>query len=162
MIFRAQTDDFTKGVGLAGIAFRMEKEVTDETWSLTAKLGCIDLIRSGVTTSTVSGTAPTGSPARSTNRVARSDRLQGLRREARKPNVQDYTRYPKIGESHLQDSVAFAEKWHKAANGRVTAKSARTPPIPVRRLHKTARKKADRLRLGMHVHTAQAQRRWTT
>lgn len=62
LIFRSQTDG-SNAVGLYKVAFRMEKEVTDETWSLTAKLGCLDLIRSGVTTI---GTAPTGWPARST------------------------------------------------------------------------------------------------
>lgn len=159
LIFRSQTDG-SNAVGLYKVAFRMEKEVTDETWSLTAKLGCIDLIRSGVTTINDIWYCPAG--------LARAVDQMGLRAviaykvfDVKLENLMtnDYTRYPKIGESRLQDGVAFAEKWHKGANGRVTAKiGTHATDTCSPELHKTARKEADRLGIGMHIHTAQAQR----
>ena len=55
--------------------------------------------------------------------------------------------------------VAFAEQWHKGANGRVTAKiGTHATDTCSPELHKAARKEADRLGIGMHIHTAQAQR----
>jgi 5-methylthioadenosine/S-adenosylhomocysteine deaminase len=50
LVFRSQTDDFSGGVALYTVAFRMEKEISEDEWHDLAALGCIDMLKSGVTT----------------------------------------------------------------------------------------------------------------
>lgn len=50
LVFRSQTDDHDVGRALYGVAFPTERDMIDEDWRLLARLGCCDLLRSGVTT----------------------------------------------------------------------------------------------------------------
>jgi 5-methylthioadenosine/S-adenosylhomocysteine deaminase len=159
LIFRSQTDG-NNAVGLYKVAFRMEKDVSDETWSLTAKLGCIDLIRSGVTTINDIWYCPDGL-ARAVDQIGLRAVIANKVFDVKLENlvINDYTRYRDLGETRLRAGVAFAEQWHKGANGRVIAKmGTHATDTCSPELHKIARKEADRLGLGMHIHTAQAQR----
>ncbi len=159
LIFRSQTDG-SNAVGLYKVAFRMEKEVSDETWSLAARLGCVDLIRSGVTTINDIWYCPDG--------LARAVDQMGLRAviaykvfdvKLEELLNNDYTRYPKVGEERLKAGVAFAEQWHREAGGRVIAKiGTHATDTCSPELHKVARQEADRLGIGMHIHTAQSER----
>jgi 5-methylthioadenosine/S-adenosylhomocysteine deaminase len=159
LIFRSQTDG-PNALGLYKVAFRMEKEVPDEVWNLTARLGCIDLLRSGVTTINDIWYCPQG--------LAEAVEEIGLRAviahkifDVKLENLlhNDYTRYPKDGEARLKAGVTFAERWHNAADGRITAKmGTHATDTCAPELHKIARKEADRLGIGMHIHTAQSER----
>jgi 5-methylthioadenosine/S-adenosylhomocysteine deaminase len=159
LIFRSQTDG-PNARGLYEVAFRMEKEVLDEAWSLTARLGCIDLLRSGVTTINDIWYCPEG--------LAKAAEETGLRAviaqkifDVKLENLlyNDYTRYPKDGEARLKAGVAFAERWHKGAGGRIIAKmGTHATDTCSPELHKAARQEADRLGIGMHIHTAQSER----
>jgi 5-methylthioadenosine/S-adenosylhomocysteine deaminase len=159
-VFRSQTDDQGGGVGLYTIAFRMEKEIAAEEWRDLAWLGCVDMLKSGITTLNDIWYAPemlaeaveaTGLRADIANKIF-DVHLEELHRG-------DYTRDPARGAARLRHGVDFVARWHGKAKGRIrgrigTHASDTCGPA----LHKAAREEADRLGVGMHIHTAQSQR----
>lgn len=162
LIFRSQTDDFTAGQALYTIAFRMEKDISPEEWHDLALLGCMDMLKSGITTINDIWYSP--------ERLALAVKDSGLRAviankifDVRMEELYrgDYTRYPAIGEQRLRDGVEFVERWHNRADaqnrilGRIATHASDTCS---RELHQTARAEADRLQVGMHSHTAQSAR----
>jgi hypothetical protein len=69
----------------------------------------------------------------------------------------DYTHHPDIGKERLRDGVAFAERWHGAADGRITARiGTHATDTCSAELLRTARAEANRLGIGMHIHAAQS------
>lgn len=158
IVFRSQTDDYTAGAVLTSLAFRMEKDVTDEEWGALGDLGCIEMLKAGVTTINDIWYSPW--------RLAESVERSGLRAQiankvfdVRLENLHggDYTRYTEIGEKRLRDGVEFAKKWNSAAGGRI---ATRLGPHAVDTLrpefHKEVRAEATRLGIGLHIHTAQS------
>ena len=162
LIFRSQTDGKST-VGLYKVAFRMEREITEDSWSLTGMVGCIDMIRSGITTMNDIWYNPDG--------LARAVEATGLRAfiankvfDVKLENLMydDYTRYPEIGEARLRDGVRFAEEWHGRTGGRIMARmGTHATDTCERGLHIEARREADRLGIGMHIHAAQSEREQT-
>lgn len=159
LIFRSQTDGKST-VGLYKVAFRMEREITEDSWSLTGMLGCIDMLRSGITTINDIWYDPEG--------LARSVEATGLRAfiankvfDVKLENLMydDYTRYPEIGAARLRRGVDFAETWHGRAEGRIMARmGTHATDTCDKGLHVEARSEADRLGIGMHIHAAQSVR----
>lgn len=161
LIFRSQTDDATGGVGLYSVAFRMEKDVTDEEWAALAELGCLDLLRAGVTTINDLWYAPA--------RLAEVVERCGLRADIAQKvfdvqlenlHVGDYSRNA-LGERRLREGAAFAAAWHGRAGGRIRARiGTHASDTCAPALHQAARREATRLGVGMHIHTAQSQREY--
>jgi 5-methylthioadenosine/S-adenosylhomocysteine deaminase len=159
-VFRSQTDDQGGGAALYTIAFRMEKEIGDEEWRDLAWLGCLDMLKSGITTLNDIWYAP--------DRLAEAVDALGLRADIahkvfdvhlEELHEGDYTRHPEIGAARLRDGVAFAERWNGKAGGRVRARmGTHASDTCAAGLHREARAEADRLGIGMHIHTAQSAR----
>ena len=158
VVFRSQTDDYTGGVGLAGIAFRMEKDISEDEWRLLGRIGCADMLRAGVTTINDIWYSPWS--------LAETVEACGLRANIANKVFDvhleelyhgDYTRHPAQGESRLRDGVDFVERWHGAANGRITGRiGTHATDTCSAALHREARAEADRLGVGMHIHAAQS------
>lgn len=160
IVFRGRTDDNTRGLGLYDVAFRMEKSIGREEWRDLSWAGAAEMIRSGFTTVNDLWYAPdllaeacvaTGLRATIANKIF-DVRLERL-------SAEDYTHYPEIGEARLREGIDFAERWHGREDGRILARlgpHASDTCAPA--LHRTIRAEADRLRLGLHVHTAQSRR----
>ena len=164
IIFRSQTDDvIVKGADSVGsalytLAFPMERHISTDEWYDLAKLGCLDMIRSGITTINDMWYAPEG--------LAEAVNNSGLRAtiankifDVRLENLQngDYTRYPKEGEKRLRDGVKFAESLEGIGDGLITARIAtHASDTCDSSLHIEARAEADRLGIGMHCHAAQS------
>lgn len=158
VVFRSQTDDFSRGVGLASIAFRMEKDITEDQWRLLGRIGCADMLCAGVTTindiwyspwSLAETVAACGLRAQIAYKVF-DVHLEELYRG-------DYTRDPARGEARLRDGVDFVARWHGAADGRITGRiGTHASDTCSADLHRTARAEATRLKVGMHIHAAQS------
>ncbi len=158
LVFRSLTDEGSVGKALYGLAFRLEQFVGDEEWAELASLAVCDMLRAGVTTINDVWYHPQG--------LAMAAEQAGLRAiiagkvfDVRLENLHsgDYRRYPAEGERRLKDAVAFAERWHGQGDGRITARIAtHATDTCGSALHRAARAEADRLGLGMQIHTAQA------
>jgi 5-methylthioadenosine/S-adenosylhomocysteine deaminase len=160
VIFRSQTDDFTAGVGLYSIAFRMEKEISPEEWHALALLGCIDMLRAGITTINDLWYSPDRLAAaveQSGLRAMIANKIFDVRLEAL--HAGDYARERAAGAARLRTGVEFVERWNGKANGRISGRigtHASDTCDPA--LHREARAEARRLGVGMHIHTAQSAR----
>jgi len=158
VIFRSQTDDHSAKAALLDVAFRLEKDVTEEDWSLLGALGCADMLLSGITTindiwyspdTLVESVLQSGLRAQIANKIF-DVKLHELRNG-------DYTHYPAIGEARLRHGVEFVEKWHEAAQGRITGRiGTHATDTCSAALLKEARSEANRLGVGMHIHAAQS------
>ena len=158
LIFRSLTDEGSVGKALYGLAFRLEKYIGDEEWAELAALAVADMLRAGITTLNDVWYHPAG--------LAVAVEQAGLRAniaekvfDVRLENLHegDYTRYPADGERRLRAAVEFAQAWHGAADGRITARIAtHATDTCGPELHQAARAEADRLGLGMQIHAAQA------
>ncbi len=160
LVFRGRTDDVAGGSALYDVAFRMEKTIGREEWRDLAWAGAAEMIRSGFTTVNDLWYAPdllaeacaaSGLRAQIANKVfdVALDRLA----------LDDYTHQPAIGEQRLREGVDFAERWHGRDGGRIQARlgpHASDTCSPA--LHRQLRAEADRLKVGLHVHTAQSRR----
>lgn len=160
LIFRSQTDDFSGGVGLYSVAFRMEKDVSEEEWRLLALLGGLDMLLAGVTTINDIWYCPAG--------LAEAVERIGLRAQIANKVFDvclealgdgDYRRDAALGERRLRAGVEFVERWHGAAGGRITGRiGTHASDTCSAALHREARAEAHRLGIGMHIHTAQSKR----
>ncbi len=158
LVFRSQTDDHAAKAALLEVAFRMEKGITEDEWGLLAEAGCADMLQSGITTINDIWYAP--------HRLAGTVEACGLRAQIAHKVFDvrlhelwrgDYTHHPDIGEERLRDGVAFAESWHGAADGRITARiGTHATDTCSAELLRTARAEANRLGIGMHIHAAQS------
>lgn len=158
IIFRSQTDDHAAKAALFDVAFRLEKDVSEAEWQLLGEVGCADMLRAGVTTINDIWYSPqhlaetverSGLRAQIANKVF-DVHLEELHRG-------DYTRYPAQGEKRLRDGVAFAEQWHGAAGGRISARiGTHATDTCSTALLREARSEASRLGIGMHIHAAQS------
>ena len=158
LIFRSQTDDHSAKAALLDVAFRLEKDVTEEDWSLLGALGCADMLLSGITTindiwyspdTLVESVLQSGLRAQIANKIF-DVKLHELRNG-------DYTHYSAIGEARLRHGVEFVEKWHGAADGRITGRiGTHATDTCSSALLKEARDEANRLGVGMHIHAAQS------
>ena len=163
ILFRGQTDDASGGQGLYNVAFQIEKDITPDEWHALAQLGCLDMLRAGVTTVNDMMYSP-DSLARAVEesglRAVIADTIYDVRMEALKDN--DYTHYPEFGTNGLRANVAFVERWHGKAGGRITARIApHATDTCSAELLRDARAEAHRLGVGMHIHGAQSKREAT-
>ena len=158
LIFRSQTDDHAAKAALLDVAFRMEKEVTEQEWSLLGRLGCADMLLSGITTindiwyspdTLVESVIASGLRAQIANKIF-DVKLEELRNG-------DYTHHHAIGDQRLRHGIEFVEKWHGAAQGRITGRiGTHATDTCSSDLFREARAEATRLNVGMHVHAAQS------
>lgn len=160
LVFRGRTDDAAGSAGLYDVAFRMEKSIGREEWSDLAWAGAVEMVRAGFTTINDLWYAPdllaeacaaTGLRAQIANKVfdVALDRLA----------LDDYTHHPAIGERRLREGVDFAERWHGRENGRIRARlGPHASDTCAGALHRQLRAEANRLGIGLHVHTAQSRR----
>jgi 5-methylthioadenosine/S-adenosylhomocysteine deaminase len=158
VIFRSQTDDHVAKTALLDVAFRLEKDITEEEWGLCAMLGTAEMIRAGITTINDIWYAP--------ERLATLVEQSGLRAQlaykvfdVKLENLRDgdYTHYPNIGERRLADGIAFAERWNGRAEGRITTRiGTHATDTCSQALLQTARAEATRLGFGLHIHCAQS------
>jgi 5-methylthioadenosine/S-adenosylhomocysteine deaminase len=158
IVFRSQTDDHAAKSALLDVAFRMEKDISDAEWALLAEVGCADMLQAGVTTINDIWYSPErlaetvercGLRAQIANKVF-DVRLEELHRG-------DYTHYHAIGGQRLRDGVAFVERWHGAAGGRIMGRvGTHASETCSPGLHQDARAEARRLGVGMHIHAAQS------
>jgi 5-methylthioadenosine/S-adenosylhomocysteine deaminase len=158
VVFRSQTDDHAAKSALFDVAFRMEKDIDEDGWDLLGQMGCADMLRAGITTINDIWYAP--------DRLARAVERCGLRAQIANKvfdvhleelHRNDYTRYPEQGARRLREGVAFVERWHGAARGRITGRigtHATDTCSPA--LLREARAEATRLGVGMHIHAAQS------
>ncbi len=158
IVFRSQTDDHPAGVALFDVAFRMEKDIPDSDWALLAEVGCADMLAAGVTTLNDIWYAPwhlAASVERAGLRAQIAHKVFDVRLEALRDG--DWTHHPEIGAARLRDGVAFAERFHGAADGRITARiGTHATDTCSAGLIREARQEATRLGIGMHIHTAQS------
>lgn len=158
IVFRSQTDDHAAKAALFDVAFRMEKDISEEEWALLGEVGCGDMLRAGVTTINDIWYSPwrlaetverCGLRAQIANKVF-DVRLEALHRG-------DYSRHEAIGERRLREGVAFVERWHGAANGRISGRiGTHATDTCSAGLLREARAEANRLGVGMHIHAAQS------
>ena len=158
VVFRSQTDDFSRGVGLAGIAFRMEKDISEDEWRLLGQIGCADMLRAGVTTINDIWYSPSSlAETVEALRPSREHRQQGVRCSPGGTVSRRLHRYPTQGDSRLRDGITFVERWHGACNGRITGRiGTHATDTCSADLHRQARAEANRLGVGMHIHAAQS------
>ena len=158
LIFRSQTDDHAAKAALLEVAFRMEKDITEEEWAQLAEVGCADMLCSGVTT--------INDIWYGADRLAETVERCGLRAQIAHKVFDvrlhelwrgDYTHHAEIGGERLKDGVAFAERWHGAAGGRIGARiGTHATDTCSAGLLREARGEANRLGIGMHIHAAQS------
>jgi 5-methylthioadenosine/S-adenosylhomocysteine deaminase len=160
VVFRGRTDEVAGGAALYDVAFRMEKTIGREEWRDLAWAGAVEMIRSGFTCVNDLWYAPdllaeacaaSGLRAVIANKVfdVALDRLA----------LDDYTHHPAIGEERLREGVDFAERWHGRESGRIQARlGPHASDTCAPELHRRLRAEADRLKIGLHIHTAQSRR----
>ena len=158
VIFRSQTDDHVAKTALLDVAFRLEKDISEEEWALCAALGTADMVRAGFTTINDIWYAA--------HRLADLVEQVGLRAQlaykvfdVKLENLRDgdYTHYPAIGEKRLADGIAFAQHWNGKADGRITTRlGTHATDTCSQELLQFARHEATRLGLGLHIHCAQS------
>ncbi|MBL8588374.1 MAG: amidohydrolase family protein [Methylobacteriaceae bacterium] len=158
LIFRSQTDDHAARSALFDVAFRMEKDVSDEEWALLAELGCADMLRAGVTAINDIWYAPhrlAETVERCGLRAQIANKVFDVRLEALRDG--DYAHDAARGERRLRDGVDFVARWHGAAAGRITGRiGAHATDTCAPELHRAARVEATRLGVGLHIHAAQS------
>ena len=157
-VFRSQTDDHAAKAALLEVAFRMEKDVSEDEWALLGEVGCAEMLRAGITTLNDIWYSPwhlantverCGLRAQIANKVF-DVRLEALHRG-------DYSRHSDIGERRLRDGVAFVERWNGAAGGRISGRiGTHATDTCSAGLLREARAEANRLGVGMHIHAAQS------
>lgn len=158
IVFRSQTDEHAAKAALFDVAFRMEKDISEEEWTLLGEVGCADMLRAGITTINDIWYSPwhlaetverCGLRAQIANKVF-DVRLEALHRG-------DYTRHADLGEKRLRDGVTFVERWHGAAGGRISGRiGTHASDTCSPGLLREARAEASRLGVGMHAHAAQS------
>jgi 5-methylthioadenosine/S-adenosylhomocysteine deaminase len=157
-VFRSQTDDGAGGGALYTIAFRGESRIPDEDWRRLAVLGCVEMIRAGITTLNDFWYAP--------DAMAETALATGLRLELATEIVDvdktrlaegDYTRDTALGERRLREGVKVARRWHGAGDGLVTARlGPHAADTCSGGLHREAATEARSLGIGLHCHVAQS------
>ena len=158
LVFRSQTDDHEVKSALFDVAFRMEKDIPLEDWALLAELGCADMLRAGVTTLNDIWYCPEAlaeTVARCGLRAQIANKVFDVRLEALRDG--DWTHHPAIGAQRLRHGVDFVQRWHGAAQGRITGRiGTHASDTCSAALHREARAEARRLGVGMHTHAAQS------
>jgi len=158
VIFRSQTDDHVAKTALLDVAFRLEKDISEDEWGLCAMLGTAEMIRAGMTTINDIWYAP--------ERLATLVEKTGLRAQlaykvfdVKLEHLRDgdYTHYTAIGDRRLADGIAFAQQWNGRGDGRITTRiGTHATDTCSQALLQTARAEASRLGLGLHIHCAQS------
>ena len=157
-VFRSQTDDGAGGGALYTVAFRGEGRISEEDWRRLAPLGCVEMIRAGMTTLNDFWYAP--------DAMAETALATGLRLELATEIVDvdktrladgDYTRDPRLGERRLREGVEVAGRWNGAGDGLITARlGPHATDTCAGGLHREAAAEARRLGIGLHCHVAQS------
>ena len=158
LVFRSLTDEGSVTAALAGVAFRLEKFIGDEEWALLSDLAMADMLKAGITTTNDVWYHPEGlaqAVERCGLRATIANKVFDVHLE--ELHRGDYRHYPDEGERRLRAAVEFAESWQGKAKGRITTRIAtHATDTCDTSLHQAARAEADRLGIGMHIHTAQA------
>ena len=157
-LFRSQSDDGLGGQALYSVAFQTEKDIPVGDWRDLARLGVIDMIRSGITTINDIWYEPEALAQAAVDAGLRAQialKVFDVRLEALHRN--HYERVSGQGEARLRLGVEFVEKWQGAGDGLI---SARLGPHATDTcsavLHREACAEARRLGVGLHTHVAQS------
>lgn len=158
VLFRSQTDDHVAKTALLDVAFRLEKDISDDEWEMLAGLGLADMMLAGITTINDIWYAP--------EKLASLVAQAGLRAQiahkvfdVKLENLRDgdYTHYPEIGEARLAHGLEFAAQWNGAADGRITTRiGTHATDTCSEDLLKLARAEATKRGFGLHIHCAQS------
>ncbi len=158
IVFRSQSDDGIGGKALYAVAFRAEKDITPTQWRDLARLGVIDMIKSGITTindiwyepeALAEACVQAGLRAQISNKIF-DVHLEELHRN-------DYARYPSEGEARLRRGVDLVETWHGAGDGLISGRiGAHATDTCSPDLHRDVAAEARRLGVGRHIHVAQS------
>ncbi|MBK9082108.1 MAG: amidohydrolase family protein [Rhizobiales bacterium] len=158
IVFRSQTDDHAARSALFDVAFRMEKDVSEDEWAMCAEVGVAGMLRAGITTINDIWYAPhrlAETVERAGLRADIANKVFDVRLEALRDG--DYSRDVRRGEARLREGVAFVERWNGAAQGRIRGRiGAHATDTCGPGLHREARAEARRLGVGMHIHAAQS------
>lgn len=160
LLFRGQMDDNTGTANLYTIAFQIEQDITPEEWHAMARLGCVDMLRAGVTTVHDMMYSPE-SLARAVEEIGIRAIIADTIFDVPMAELKDgrYEHDTAAGERRLRAQVDFAGRWHGCANGRITTRIApHATDTCSAALQKAARAEATRLGIGMHIHGAQSPR----
>ncbi len=157
-VFRSQTDDGAGGGALYTIAFRGEGRISGDDWRRLAVLGCVEMIRAGITTLNDFWYAP--------DAMAETALATGLRLELATEIVDvdksrlaegDYSRDAGLGERRLRQGVEVARRWHGAGEGLITARlGPHATDTCSGGLHRETAAEARALGIGLHCHVAQS------
>ncbi len=160
LLFRGQMDDNTGTANLYTIAFQIEKDITPEEWHAMARLGCVDMLRSGVTTLHDMMYSPESlalAVEESGIRAIIADTIYDVPMAELKDGRYEHDAV--AGERRLRDQVDFASRWQGRAGGRIATRVApHATDTCSAALLKAARAEATRLGIGMHLHGAQSPR----
>ncbi|MBS7648171.1 amidohydrolase [Candidatus Bathyarchaeota archaeon] len=145
-LFRGVADD-VPGINWLPTIWSIEKNITPEFCYAGALLGCLEMIKTGTTCF--------ADQYFHMDKVATAVKEAGMRANLSEGILE--LNDPDRGERGLKESVAFAEKWHNALNGRIVCKLG---PHSIYTCSPTllqkVREKADDLNVGLHIHVAEA------
>ena len=158
-VFRAQTEDGEGGRALYTVAFRGEGIIEPDDWNLLARLGVIEMAKSGITTLNDFWYAP--------DAMGEASLASGLRLQLATEIVDvdknrvadgDYTRFKNIGEQTLREGVEVAKRWHGQGNGLITSRLGPHAVDTVSEgLFRECVTEARIQGWGLHTHAAQSQ-----
>ena len=158
IVFRSQSDDGSGGKALYSVAFRSEPDITPEQWRDFARVGVIDMIKSGFTTINDIWYEPEtlaeicgdiGLRAQIAYKVF-DVKLEGLYKGL-------YNHISKIGDERLERGINFVNSWNGFGNDLITGRiGPHATDTCSPELHKNAYLEAKRLGVGRHTHAAQS------
>ena len=158
IVFRSQSDDGIGGKALYSVAFRAEPTITEGQWEDFARVGVIDMIKSGFTTINDIWYEPealanicleVGLRAQIAYKVF-DVQLEDLHRG-------HYIYNSKTGDNRLERGIDFIKNWSGSGNGLITGRiGPHAADTCSPELHKNAFMEANRLGVGRHTHAAQS------
>ena len=158
IVFRSQSDDGSGGKALYSVAFRSEPDVTPEQWRDFARVGVIDMIKSGFTTINDIWYEPEalaeicgdiGLRAQIAYKVF-DVKLEDLHKGS-------YNHISKIGDERLSRGINFVNSWNGFGSGLITGRiGPHATDTCSPELHKNAFVEAKKLGVGRHTHAAQS------
>ncbi|MDO4557130.1 MAG: amidohydrolase family protein, partial [Lachnospiraceae bacterium] len=157
-LFKALTEDNRES--FYGLAFPMERFLTEETTYLLSMLGCIETVKFGSTCIN-----DLYHYMRSTAKAVEKIGLRGVLAqkiyEVDLCNLQynDYSLIKGQGEEKLTENIRLIEEYHGKANGRIQCRFGphATDTVSMEMAHKI-RELAEKYNVGIHIHVAQKEK----
>ena len=158
IVFRSQSDDGAGGKALYSVAFRSEPDITPDQWRDFARVGVIDMIKSGFTTINDIWYEPEALADICLEMGLRAQiayKLFDVRLEDLHEGL--YTHSNKIGDKRLARGIDFVKKWNGSGKGLITGRiGPHATDTCSSELHRNAFLEAKKLKVGRHTHAAQS------